>query len=160
MGDGDTVDDMPEAPVEATIEVDGVQFHLRPVNSRDAALAAGCESVAAARATLLARCATPAAGRRGAADRLPEAARSAISARIAALDPHAEMLSDLLCLECGQSWQGVLEVIHFFWNGVRTEARRLLQEVDALARAYGWRENDILSMSPTRRRLYVQMVLA
>ena len=61
---------------------------------------------------------------------------------------------------CGGAWQGVLEVIDFLWAEIRTRARRLLQEIDALARAYGWREAEILALSDARRGLYVQMAMA
>jgi hypothetical protein len=30
-------------------------------------------------------------------------------------------------------------------------------EVDALARAYGWREADILALSPARRAAYLEL---
>src|SRR5206468_730296 len=39
-------------------------------------------------------------------------------------------------------------------------AGRLLREVDALARAYGWREPDILALTPWRRDAYLQLVNA
>ena len=39
-------------------------------------------------------------------------------------------------------------------------AQRLLMEVHLLARAYGWREADILGMSPARRNAYLQRVAA
>jgi len=38
--------------------------------------------------------------------------------------------------------------------------RRLLVEVHALASAYGWSEQEILSLSDARRRLYLEMVQA
>jgi len=33
-----------------------------------------------------------------------------------------------------------------------------LSDVHTLARAYGWRERDILTLSPTRRQFYLNMV--
>ena len=39
-----------------------------------------------------------------------------------------------------------------------TQAKRLLREVHFLARAYGWREADILAMSARRRQAYLEMV--
>ena len=38
--------------------------------------------------------------------------------------------------------------------------RRLLQEIDLLARTYGWTEGEILGMTDHRRRLYVGMALS
>ena len=37
-------------------------------------------------------------------------------------------------------------------------AVRLLGEVHELASAYGWREHDVLALSPWRRQAYLQMV--
>ena len=36
--------------------------------------------------------------------------------------------------------------------------RRILREVDQLARAYGWREPDVLALGPARRRAYLGLV--
>ena len=36
-------------------------------------------------------------------------------------------------------------------------ARRTLRDVHVLARAYGWREADVLALSPTRRQIYVEL---
>jgi hypothetical protein len=41
---------------------------------------------------------------------------------------------------------------------VAARAQRLLMEVHLLARAYSWRESDILAMSPARRNAYLQQV--
>ena len=143
----------------ACVNIDGIEFSIRPINSRDAAVAAAGESIAAAKKTLLARCATPVAGFEGTID-LPEPTQTAIAAQIAALDPHAELLMDLVCPACSNAWEGVFEIIHFLWAQIRSRARRLLQEIDALARVYGWCEADILNMTEARRSLYVQMALA
>ena len=39
-------------------------------------------------------------------------------------------------------------------------ARRLLDEVHALARSYSWSERQILELSEVRRRAYLERVLA
>jgi hypothetical protein len=46
----------------------------------------------------------------------------------------------------------------FLWEEIAAQARRLLREVHTLARAYGWREADILVMSAARRQAYLEMV--
>jgi len=40
----------------------------------------------------------------------------------------------------------------------RDWAQRILADVNVLARAYGWSEREILSLSPTRRRHYLELV--
>ena len=42
-------------------------------------------------------------------------------------------------------------------GGIAGRALRLLGHVHALARAYGWREADILAMSPARRQVYLDL---
>ena len=77
---------------------------------------------------------------------------------MSARDPQAEVLLDLTCPACGASWQTVFDIAAYFWAELTAEAKRLLREVDALARAYGWREVDILALSPGRRQAYLELV--
>jgi len=148
-----------QLPTKA-VEIDGILFSLRAPTSRDAAAATASASVKAAKNVLLNRCATPTSVINVPIDKLPEPTQAAIAAQIALLDPQAELLVELTCPACSSAWQGIFEVIDFLWAEIRTRARCLLQEIDALARAYGWREADILAMSDARRGLYVQMALA
>jgi hypothetical protein len=62
------------------------------------------------------------------------------------------------CPHCGRAWSAFLDVASFVWREVETWAQRTLQEIHLLARAYGWREIDILTLTPTRRQAYLQMV--
>jgi hypothetical protein len=48
--------------------------------------------------------------------------------------------------------------VSFFWREIQSAARRIVLEVDALARSYGWSEAEILNMTPARRQLYLEMV--
>jgi hypothetical protein len=50
-----------------------------------------------------------------------------------------------------------MDVAAFVWAEIESEARRLLLEVDVLARRYGWSERDILDMSPIRRYQYLEL---
>jgi hypothetical protein len=52
----------------------------------------------------------------------------------------------------------VFDAGEFLWREVAARARRLVYEVHALARYYGWREADILSMTGRRREAYLEMV--
>ena len=151
---------MPSEVSTKTVTIQGRDFTLRCLNSRDAAAAASSEDVEAAKKILLSLCVVPSSGSTQDNDSLPEATESAIAAELAAMDPRAETLLDLICPTCGHAWQGIFEVTKFLWTEIRVRARRLLQEVDALARAYGWPEGDILAMSEARRRLYLQMALS
>jgi hypothetical protein len=44
------------------------------------------------------------------------------------------------------------------WMRLQLAAERLLLDVDALARAYGWSEAQVLALPPLRRAAYLQMV--
>ena len=63
----------------------------------------------------------------------------------------------LTCPVCGHAWDADVDVAAVFWTEVAAEAKRLLHEVAALARAYGWRESDVLALSPARRRAYLEL---
>ena len=73
-------------------------------------------------------------------------------------DPMAEIQIQLACPACTQHWPLILDIASFVWTEIATQAKRLLAEVHILARAYGWREADILAMSDRRRRHYLDMV--
>src|SRR5262249_25799701 len=81
---------------------------------------------------------------------LPEQVVEAIENVMVNADPHAEIWLDLICAACGRHWQALFDVVSFVWSEVDAWAIRLLREVHRLARAYSWREADILSMSPIR----------
>jgi len=78
--------------------------------------------------------------------------------QIAALDPRARIELDLSCANCGHSWQTVFDIAGFLWAEINAWAPRTLRDVHTLARAYGWREADILGMSPRRRQSYLELV--
>jgi len=89
---------------------------------------------------------------------LPEAVIAAIEDRLEQADPQAEVQLNLSCAACGHASQALFDIVSFFWSEVDTWAVRLLREVHTLARAYGWREADILAMSPGRRLRYLEML--
>src|SRR5262245_45269398 len=143
-----------------TVETQGYTVQLRPLNSFDLAAAARCADVASARRALLAGCVIDA--RRGAqsiaTDELPEALTPVLADGLAHADPQADTVLDLVCPACTQRWQAVFDIAAFLWSEVAAQVRRLLADVHTLARAYGWREADILAMSAVRRQQYLEMV--
>ncbi len=80
--------------------------------------------------------------------------------RIAAIDPQADTRINLTCPECHHSWSEAFDIASFFWSEIDAWARRLLRDVNVLARVYGWHERDILALSPTRRQIYLGMAQA
>jgi hypothetical protein len=73
-------------------------------------------------------------------------------------DPQADVRLALDCPACGHNFLAAFDVAAYLWSEVNAWAYRLLGEVHSLASAYGWREEDILAMSPWRRRVYLEMV--
>jgi hypothetical protein len=79
---------------------------------------------------------------------------------LALADPLAEIAFDFECPGCGAAYREGLDLAEFFWREIEAEAKRLLVEVHTLASAYGWRENEVLALSPARRAFYIERVLA
>jgi hypothetical protein len=46
----------------------------------------------------------------------------------------------------------------FLWREVEARAACLLDEIDRLARAYGWSERDILGLGDARRAAYLDRI--
>lgn len=91
---------------------------------------------------------------------LPEDVRQALIARMAESDPQADIRMDLACPECRQAWSAPFDILSYLWTEVDNWSRRLIGEIAVLARAFGWTEPDILRLSPSRRRLYLDLVIA
>lgn len=76
-------------------------------------------------------------------------------AALEAADPGMDLRFSLACAECGATMERPFDAVAFFWREIEALERRLVAEVAALARAYGWSEAEILSMTPRRRALYL-----
>lgn len=150
----------PDAEEEAReLVTDGLALRFRLPNSRDLAALLGCQDPAVTRSLLAQRCVLQASrdGVPVAGSELPAKAISRLAQRMAECDPQAEVLLGLHCPACDHGWQALFDIVAFFWAELAAQANRLLREVHTLARAYGWREADILSMSARRRQLYLEM---
>lgn len=134
------------------VEVAGLVLAWRSPDSRDVAEAAATGDAAAAERVLLERCVTSASGLD-----LPPEARESLARAMAEADPLAEVLVEVACPGCGQGFVADLDVAGFVWAELRTRARRLLREVDVLARAYGWSEADVLALDDRRRAAYLEL---
>jgi hypothetical protein len=154
-----TTDDVradPSAEPERTT-VDGTEVEFRLVTSRD--LLAVRPELPDARRTLLRRCVLSATsqGRRVPATALPDQVLEVMAAALSTLDPQADVLLELDCVSCGHAWRARFDVAAYLWEEMDAYARRLLHEVHALASAYGWSEDEVLAVSPVRRRWYLEM---
>lgn len=138
----------------------GSQVTFRLPTAADLVAIGDLPTPAEAERALLARCVLTAdldgAAVSGAA--LPADIATEVAAAMVARDPQAEILLNLACPACGQSWQAPFDIAGFFWAEIAAYARRLLREVDTLARVYGWHEADILALSASRRQAYIEMI--
>lgn len=91
------------------------------------------------------------------ASALPSAAVKLLGEKMAEADPQAEVQILLDCAACSHQWTTVFDILSYLWGEIDDWAQRLLNDVHALASVYGWSERDILSMSATRRRLYLEL---
>lgn len=145
-----------DAPQIATrsLEIDGARVTLRAVTSAD--LVGLPRDADAARRTLALRVID--AGETVLdADALTESSLATIAAALALADPGAATELALDCPDCGARWHGALDIAAFLWREIDAWARRMLRDVHALARAYAWSERDVLALSPTRRKLYLEL---
>lgn len=143
-----------------TVAAAGYEVVLRLPGTDDIASIAGSVSLAEARAKLFARCVV-AASREDSpvdAEALPSDVLDAAAARMAELDPQADVTLDLVCPSCAHAWLEPFDVVAFLWTELASAARRLLGEVHQLASVYGWSESEILALSPARRGAYLEML--
>ena len=92
--------------------------------------------------------------------RLPERIVQLISESMSHADPQAEARIELACPACRHERLIAFDILSYLWSEIDDWARRLLNEIHALASAYGWSEAEIISLSARRRNLYRQMIEA
>lgn len=149
-----------ESPSFLDLQSDGIAVRFRLPTSADLTKAIAAGEIGAARETLLTSCVLEARkdGATIAPNELPPEVTEEINRRMAAADPIAEVLLDLHCPLCSYSWPALFDIASFLWTEIAAHAHRLLREVDALARAYGWGEAEILGLSATRRQAYLELI--
>ena len=152
-------------PDEAfTLQTNGHELQFRLPNSLDLAEISSIPVTAGSDLTrsLLERCLISARQEREeiTADRLPAEVAQAVSEKMSEVDPQGDMQLVLNCPHCANRWHAPLDIVSFLWSEIHAWAVRMLRDVHALASAYGWREADILAMSPQRRQAYLELVEA
>ena len=151
---------LPEPEQEMfSLKDDDLTVTFRLPNSSDLAAIVGMKAADAARHLLIERCimAAESKGMALSIQDLPASVLSTLAEAITEYDPQAEMRLALTCAACGYQWSALFDIVSYFWAELEARARRLLEEVHVLARAYGWREVEILQMSAPRRRLYLEL---
>jgi hypothetical protein len=152
--------DKPEPEIEVALTLTDYAVRFRAPNSLDLAAVSAEVGPIEQRQTLFERCLIVASrnSKAIAADQLPPEVVDAVEERLAQADPQADVQLDISCPFCGGRSRVAFDIVAFFWREIETWAQRTLRDVDALASAYGWSENDILSLSPVRRQFYLEMI--
>jgi hypothetical protein len=138
----------------------GYELRCRSPNSLDLIAIADDRDPSAARRVLLERCLSD-VEREGvpvAVGELPAEVVNAAVERMRQADEQADLRLALACPQCRRQLRAGFDIGSFFWSEIDAWARRTLREVHTLASAYGWRESDILTMSPWRRQFYLDCV--
>jgi len=143
-----------------TLCVAGYEIHFRLPNSLDLAAVTHGEESVSMRQQLLERCLLSVQhhGAERAVDQLPADVSAAVVAQMTQADPQADVQLALTCPACTYQWHAVFDIVSFFWSEINAWAYRMVRDVHTLASAYGWREADILALSPRRRQMYLEMV--
>jgi hypothetical protein len=143
-------------PAVERFDWNGHALEARAPTIDDVAAVAGAADPASAALAIIGRCIA------GDLDleTIDQAGLDELGRRMEHLDPGAAVGFDLACPGCAGEWTAMIDVGEALWLELRGAAERLLVEVDALARAYGWTEDEIMCLSPTRRAAYLQFVEA
>ncbi len=73
-------------------------------------------------------------------------------------DPWATLSLSILCPACDHEDNAPFDIADYLWEEIESHARRLLDDIHILAQAYGWTEDEILSLSGERRAAYLARV--
>ena len=148
------------ATEKRSITAGGCEVQFRLPNSSDMLLISDTSDATQARRTLFERCVQQATrnGAPIAATDVPEEIVNAVAIRMALIDPQADVQIALECPACAHQWSAAFDIVSYLWSEVNAWAVRILHEVHQLAFAYGWREADILALSPMRRQFYLELI--
>lgn len=138
----------PTGETTLCLETEGRVVRFRVPNSHDLAAVI---SQGLGRDDLLRRCLET-------DDDLPAPVLDEIERRMEAADPQAVIEIALRCPNCEHPWTSRFDIVAYLWSEVESWAIRQFREVHALATAYGWSEREILSLTPRRRRTYLDLV--
>lgn len=142
------------------LEEDGYHVQFRLPGSNDiAAIPAGQQNADSYR-SILSRCVLKAeyGGVEIGNKELPDHVLESLNRQMSREDPQADIRMGIQCPVCAHQWEARFDIVSFLWAEINHWAQRMLREVYLLAKAFSWREADILEMSPRRRQFYLQML--
>jgi hypothetical protein len=145
--------------LEVAVSGDGWSAVVRPLSTLDLGAVAHEVSIEDAARELRRRCVIGVEidGRPAGPDDLDETMFMAIADRLVEIDGGADVPLALQCVDCGARWRSLFDAADIVWQEISVQARHILDDVHALATAYGWTESDVLALSPRRRKYYLEL---
>jgi hypothetical protein len=89
---------------------------------------------------------------------IPAWAAPALAGKMAELDPQAEILLDLVCPACSETFRTPFDIADYFHRELCGRERDLYCDIHHLASRYHWSENEILRLSRRKRMLYLDLL--
>lgn len=148
----------PVAPL--TLELPDYRLEFRLPTSQDLLMIESQTDLAAARQLLLERCLLTMQrdDQMQTLNDLPDEVLHKVEAAMSDADSQADVQLALTCPACRNHWLSAFDIASFLWCEINAWARRIINEIHLLAKAYGWGETDILALTPTRRRFYLTLI--
>lgn len=148
---------LPE-PASPTIDfVAGeITLNVRLPNSTDLLAIGGLSDPSESRMHILRRCILDGASH--SVEALPSPVLESLEAAMSEADPQADMQFSLSCPDCNHQWSHSFDIVRYFGRKLTIWSQQLFTDIDLLARTYGWREADILTMSVRRRQRYIDLI--
>lgn len=147
---------------ELSLSIDDCHVRFRLPKFADGIAASACATTLEARRFIFQRCllSFQQGGVNKRAEDAGDALISAVAEHMADADPRGDLQFELSCPACRHEWITPFDIGLYLWNELDAWARSRIHEVHHLASAYGWTEREILSMSASRRKRYLDHVLA
>jgi hypothetical protein len=136
-----------------------VRFRVPNGEDQEAVASAAERSVNAAAELVLGRCIerVESADKEKLSD-LPDVVLRELPAKMAVLDPQAEILLDLTCPECAAAFVVPFDAGDYFIRELALHERELYREVHALSLHYHWSEDAALGLSRRKRQTYFELL--
>ncbi len=147
---------------EACVEEGEASFRVvfRPPNGEDqeevATLAAN--SLASAQHLVLRRCILRVIANGKEVAEFPEAVLSQLPAKMAEVDPQAEVLLDLSCPECEAKFIVPFDITDYFLKELGNQERDFYRGIHLLSYHYHWDEESILNLDRRKRHVYIELL--
>jgi ribosomal protein S27E len=150
-----------DADPMSPLSIGELLIEFRLPDSRDLVAIAGEASIDDARLRLAKRCVVSATcdGVDVAMPPLDDELLAALSDAMSRSDPDGDLRMDVSCPDCAHAWEVLFDPATYVWRELDAAAIAAMREIDALASAYGWSEQQILSIPRSRRAIYLGMVL-